>query len=68
MVVRVPGLAPDAARSLGQDVARRMAEGSGRTRSRRRLGAGHLKVPVPPATPGRATADLLAQALLKGLA
>lgn len=68
MQLRVPGLDRDEARSLGEEVGRRVADGLSAQGRSRRLGALHLNVSIPAGTPRTDLAKHIALAILKGLA
>jgi hypothetical protein len=67
LVLRVPGYTREEARQLGEEVARRVADGLSDQQSSMNLGAFDLRVNVPPGTSRSQLAELIAEAILKGL-
>ena len=67
LTLRVPGQSVDEARGLGNEVARRVADGLPIQQKDRHLGALDLQVSIPPGTTRSRTAKLIAEAILKGL-
>ena len=67
LVLRVPGLGAEEARGLGNEVARRVADGLPTQQKDRHLGALDLQVSIPPGTTRSRMAKLIAEAILKGL-
>jgi hypothetical protein len=66
LILRVPGYTREEARQLGQEVARRVADGLSEG-GNGHLGALDLRVNVPPGTSRSQLAKLIAEAILKGL-
>lgn len=67
LVLRVPGYTREGARQLGEEVARRVAEGLSSQQSSVNLGALDLRVNVPAGTSRSQLAKLIAEAILRGL-
>jgi hypothetical protein len=67
LILRVPGYTREEARQLGEEVARRVADGLSDQQSSVNLGALDLRVNVPPETSRSQLAKLIAEAILKGL-
>jgi hypothetical protein len=67
LVLRVPGLGEEEARSLGNDVSRHLADGLRAQQRDRHLGALDLRVSVPTEISRSQMATLTAEAILKGL-
>ena len=67
LVLRVPGYTREEARQLGEEVARRVADGLFDQQGSVNLGAIDLRVNVPPGTSKSQMAKLIAEAILKGL-
>jgi len=67
LVLRVPGYTREEARQLGEEVVRHVADGLSDQQSGMNLGALDLRVNVPPGTSRSQLAELIAEAILKGL-
>lgn len=67
LVLRVPGYNKEEAQTLGQEVARHVADGLPVQQRDRYLGALDLRLSVPAGTSRRQIARLIAEAILKGL-
>ncbi len=65
--IRVPGISAEQARSLGDDVAQRVADGLPEQVRPRQLGALDLRVMAPSGTGRDRLAPLIAEAILRGL-
>ena len=61
--LRVPGLPPEDARSLGDEVTQRIADGLPDTIRPTHLGALELRIMVPTGTPRDRLASLIAEAI-----
>lgn len=67
LVLRVPGMNSDEARSLGNEVALIVADGLPVERGVRKLDALDLRVAVPSGASRSRVARLIAEAILRGL-
>ena len=67
LILRVPGLNEEEGRSLGNEVARRVANGLPAQDRNRHLDTLDLTVHVPSARSSSQLATLIAEAILKGL-
>lgn len=67
LILRVPGHSEEEARSLGEEVARRVADGLPVQQRERYLGSVDLRVRIPHRTSKSQMAKLIAQAILKGI-
>lgn len=67
LVLRVPGFSEEEGRSLGNEVAQRVADGLPAQYRNRHLDALDLNVSVPAGTSSSQMAKLIAEAILKGL-
>jgi hypothetical protein len=67
LVLRVPGISPDSAGSLGNEVASRVAHGLPDQQRDRHIPVLDLKVTIPPAASQSRMAKLIAEAILRGL-
>lgn len=67
MRLRVPGISADEARGLGEEVARRIADGLPVVNGTRQLGALRLRVTVPEGTSRDQMASLIAETILRGI-
>lgn len=63
--LRIPGLNEEEARSLGEDVAERLAERAPSHGTQLHLGALDLRLTVPPGTARSDLASLIVDAILK---
>lgn len=67
LLLRVPGLSPEEARRLGEDVARLLAEKLPPSARPQRIGALDLRIRAEPGAPGRDVAGQIVAALLESL-
>lgn len=67
LTLRVPGHSAEEARGLGNEVARRVADGLSTQQKDRHLCALDLQVSIPRGTTRSRMARLIAEAILKGL-
>lgn len=67
LILRVPGFYEEEGRSLGNEVAQRVADGIPAEYRSRHLDALDLNVSVPAGTSRRRMAKLISEAILKGL-
>lgn len=67
LILRVPGCSEDEARNLGEKVARYVADGLPAQQEDKHLGALDLRVTIPPEIPQGHMAEIISEAILKGL-
>ena len=67
LTLRVPGYSAEESRGLGNEVARRVADGLPAQQKGRHLGALDLQVSIPPGTSRNQVAKLIAKRILRGL-
>lgn len=67
LILRIPGVDQDGARSLGQEVVRHVADALPAQQGQRRLATLNLQVTIPPGTSRSRMATLITEAILKGL-